>query len=207
MPRIEQIEWAGRIIAAVWLCWVVVWVIAGLKTKAVVHRESVASRSTYILLLLISVLLLLAARRSPVGVALRGLGPAGAWLYVRFIRLYIGAVWIGAPLVLVGVLIAIWARVHLGGNWSGMITLKQHHELVRTGPYRFVRHPIYTGMLLAVAGTALAIGQLRGALAFALTLYALWRKSRTEERLMTDTFGETYRRYCREVRALIPYLL
>jgi len=202
-----MIIWSGRIILLCWLAWAVIWFVAGLRTKPVLRRERVAARAVHISLLVISALLLLAARRNHLGVALRELGPVGAWLYSRFIPLRIGAVWLGAPLVLMGVLIAVWARFYLGGNWSGTITLKQHHELIRSGPYRCVRHPIYSGMLLAVAGTALAIGQLRGVLAFALTLFALWRKSRLEERLMIETFGEAYQRYRREVKALIPGLL
>jgi protein-S-isoprenylcysteine O-methyltransferase Ste14 len=69
-----------------------------------------------------------------------------------------------------------------------------------------VRHPIYTGLLLAVAGTACAIGQMRGILALALTFFGLWYKSRIEERLMVETFGDAYRRYRETVKALIPYV-
>jgi protein-S-isoprenylcysteine O-methyltransferase Ste14 len=94
----------------------------------------------------------------------------------------------------------------LAGNWSGSVTLKQDHELIRTGPYRFVRHPIYTGALIAVLGTAFAIGQLRGLLAFALTFFAFRYKSQIEERLMIENFGDAYRSYRSSVKALIPFI-
>jgi len=200
-----QIVWAGWSIGAIWLLWLLVWLVTSLKTKPVVRRESLGSRLTYLVLLVTSMALLLLAKRSHLGAALVA-EPATSWLYVRFIRLYLGLVWIGAPLVLAGTLFAIWARLHLGGNWSGSVTLKEDHELVRSGPYRYVRHPIYTGLLLAVAGTACAIGQVRGLVAFALSLVALWYKSRIEERLMIETFGDAYRGYRAAVKGLIPFV-
>ena len=99
-------------------------------------------------------------------------GPPLSWLFARFIPFYPGVVWIGAPLVLAGTLFAFWARFRLAGNWSSGVVLKQDHELIRSGPYRFVRHPIYTGALLAVAGTACAIGQWRGILGLLLSFTA-----------------------------------
>ena len=104
-------------------------------------------------------------------------------------------------------LFAIWARNVLGRNWSGIVTLKQDHELIRTGPYRYVRHPIYTGLLIAFAGSAIARGEWRGLLALAIAFVALWRKLKLEEQWMIETFGDAYRRYRDEVRALIPFVL
>jgi protein-S-isoprenylcysteine O-methyltransferase Ste14 len=201
----RQIVWAAWGITVIWVLWVAVWIIASLKTKPVVRRESAVSRVSYIVLLFASMILLLLGKRTHLGAAL-ATGPATAWLYARFIRLYPGVVWIGAPLVLAGTLFAIWARLHLGGNWSGSVTLKQDHELVRSGPYRYVRHPIYTGLLLAVAGTACAIGQMRGLVALVLTLVGLGYKSRIEERLMIEAFGDAYRGYRAAVKGLIPFL-
>jgi len=63
--------------------------------------------------------------------------------------------WSGAALVAIGLIFAGWARAHLAGNWSGTVTLKQDHSLTRSGPYRLARHPIYTGLLLAILGSAL----------------------------------------------------
>jgi protein-S-isoprenylcysteine O-methyltransferase Ste14 len=114
---------------------------------------------------------------------------------------------IGFVLSVAGVALAIWARVLLGTNWSGMVTLKEDHELIRRGPYVYVRHPIYSGMLLALLGTAIWFGRWEGFVGFGIAFVTFLIKSRTEERFMVDHFGDQYRRYRSEVRALIPGLL
>ena len=106
-----------------------------------------------------------------------------------------------------GLLFTIWARLYLGRNWSGVVTLKKDHELVRGGPYRFVRHPIYSGLLLAIAGSAVVRGEWRGVLALIIAFVALWRKLRLEERWLGEAFGEQYAAYRAEVAALIPFVL
>jgi protein-S-isoprenylcysteine O-methyltransferase Ste14 len=95
----------------------------------------------------------------------------------------------------------------LRANWSATVTVKQQHELIRSGPYAIVRHPIYSGILLAFIGSALARGQWRGVLALAIVIVALWRKMRLEERWMSETFGDEYQRYRARTAALIPFLL
>ncbi len=107
--------------------------------------------------------------------------------------------------MLAGLALAVWARVHLGGNWSGSVTVKEAHELIRSGPYAYVRHPIYTGLIAAVLGTALAADTVRAALGFAIIAAALLRKLRTEGGFMRETFPGEYARYCAEVPALIPF--
>jgi protein-S-isoprenylcysteine O-methyltransferase Ste14 len=97
--------------------------------------------------------------------------------------------------------------LHLGRNWSGAVTIKDGHELVTSGPYALVRHPIYTGLLLAFLGSAVALGDWRGALAFALAAGALWRKLRLEERWMREQFGDAYQAYSQRVAALVPFVL
>ncbi len=106
-----------------------------------------------------------------------------------------------------GVAFAIWARRTLGRNWSGNPTIKEGHELVTRGPYRFVRHPIYTGMLLAAAGTALGHGQVLDLVLLLVALVVVWLKSRVEERLMLRQFPQEYASYRRRTNALIPFLL
>ena len=101
----------------------------------------------------------------------------------------------------------MWARVHLGRNWSGIVTVKEGHELITGGPYAIVRHPIYTGLLLAFIGSALARGEWRGVLAVAVVLAALWRKLGLEERWMREQFGSAYQAYSQRVAALVPFLL
>jgi protein-S-isoprenylcysteine O-methyltransferase Ste14 len=113
----------------------------------------------------------------------------------------------GLAVTLLGAVFAIWARVTLGRNWSSVPQVKEQHELVVKGPYRIVRHPIYTGLILAAAGTALA--QNRGIWLFmvVLILASYWLKIRVEERLMMETFPEEYPEYRRRVKALIPGIL
>jgi protein-S-isoprenylcysteine O-methyltransferase Ste14 len=115
--------------------------------------------------------------------------------------------WVGAALTAAGLLFTVWARVHLGTNWSGTVTLKRGHELITSGPYAFVRHPIYTGLLLAFLGSALARDEWRGVLALALVALALWRKLRNEERWMREQFGDAYSAYSKRVAALVPRVL
>lgn len=202
--RYELLRWAGRSIRALWLLWILIWIIAAVRAKPIAQRQSIGSRVLDRVLILASVILLLLGKRTRPGKSLLAAAP---WLYDRFVRLYPGVVLIGAPLVLIGLGIAVWARFYLGRNWSGTVTFKQDHELIVSGPYRYVRHPIYSGILLAVAGTACAIGQWRGALAVVLIFIAFWYRSRLEERLLNEHFGDAYRRYRAHVKALIPYLL
>ncbi len=109
--------------------------------------------------------------------------------------------------MLAGFAITIWARLALAGNWSATVTLKQDHELISRGPYRLVRHPIYSGLLLAAFGTALPREDLRAVVALALILLAILRKAAIEEVKLSQHFGDAYRDYRRRTKALIPYLL
>jgi protein-S-isoprenylcysteine O-methyltransferase Ste14 len=113
----------------------------------------------------------------------------------------------GAALTIAGLLFAVWAREHLGRNWSHSVTIKQGHELITTGPYTAVRHPIYTGILIGFLGMAIAISQVRGFIAFALMFLGFWVKLRLEEQWMRTQFGESYATYSQKTAALVPYLL
>lgn len=113
--------------------------------------------------------------------------------------------WTGAAVMLGGLGFAVWARIHLGRYWSGAITLKEGHRLIRTGPYRLVRNPIYTGILSGVAGMAIALGKVSGLVALIVLLIVYSWKIRREERLLAPEFGDEYAAYCREVPALVPF--
>ena len=112
--------------------------------------------------------------------------------------------WIGAVVSVLGISFAIWARVYLGSNWSSSVTIKRDHELITSGPYGLVRHPIYTGLLTGFLGTAIAIAQVRSLVAFAFFFAMLWFKLRLEERWMRLQFGEVYEQYAQRVPALVP---
>jgi len=182
------------LIPGLWCLWLAYWTISARGNKAVVRRESLVSRLLHLGPLAIAALLL-SARSLP-----------GGWLCGRFVPQGQMTSLAGLLIVVIGLGFTVWARVHLGRNWSGTVTLKADHELVRSGPYSIVRHPIYTGLLLGFLGSAVALGEWRGLLATALVFAGFWRKLRLEERWMREVFGPQYERYQAEVPALIPGL-
>ena len=115
--------------------------------------------------------------------------------------------WLGAAVTIAGLLFAVWAREHLGSNWSRSVTIKQGHELITTGPYAVVLHPIYTGILISFLGMAIAISQVRGFIVSVLIFLAFRIKLCMEEQWMRSQFGEAYATYARQTAALVPYLL
>jgi protein-S-isoprenylcysteine O-methyltransferase Ste14 len=184
----------ANLIGALWLAWAVYWFVSARNAKDNRRVESAASRAGHILPLIIGAALLWLPR-------FRGV------LSERFVPDTPATFFIGVAVLVFGLAFSIWARRTLGRNWSGVVTVKQDHELVRSGPYRFVRHPIYTGLLIAFVGTAIARGEWRGIVAILIVFAALWRKLKVEERFMIETFGDAYLRYRAEVRALIPFVL
>ncbi|MGA3398485.1 MAG: isoprenylcysteine carboxylmethyltransferase family protein [Acetobacteraceae bacterium] len=184
------------LIPAIWSAWGLYWCIAALTAKPVRRRESMASRLSHYIPLLLAILLLVSPRF------------AGTMLDARFLPWSALLFWTGTAVLLAGLFFSVAARRHLGGNWSGSVTLKQGHTLTRSGPYRFVRHPIYTGLLLAIFGSGvIALGEWRGLLALALVTAACLRKVQIEERFLLEQFGDAYARYRQEVAALVPGVL
>ena len=114
--------------------------------------------------------------------------------------------WIGVLLTALGVGISVWARLSLGANWSGMVTLKKGHELVRKGLYRWIRHPIYTGILLGFVGTALIKGHVRGWVGLAILWTSFYFKARREERFLRQEFGEGFEEHARQTGMFLPRL-
>jgi protein-S-isoprenylcysteine O-methyltransferase Ste14 len=113
-------------------------------------------------------------------------------------------IFLGIAVECVGIAFAIWAREHLGKIWSSRVTLKKDHRLIQSGPYRIVRHPIYTGALFALGGLAVATGLASVLICVAGMVVDWWIKLRQEERLLIEHFGDEYREYQRKVPALIP---
>jgi len=113
---------------------------------------------------------------------------------------------VGSVLTIIGFLFALWARFYLGSSWDAFISLRLDHKLVRTGPYAIVRHPIYAGFILALAGSVLNFGHLRSFVAATMVTLAWIYKSGIEESFMLDHFGMEYGRYCRNVKRLIPMI-
>jgi protein-S-isoprenylcysteine O-methyltransferase Ste14 len=113
----------------------------------------------------------------------------------------------GLALTVAGLGLAVWARLALGGNWSGRITFKENHQLVLHGPYARVRHPIYSALLLMFLGSALAVGTLGALVGLPLLFVGVWLKLRQEDELMSRHFPHEYASYRSRVSALIPGIL
>ena len=183
------------IIRACWIAFVAVWLVAAVSTKRTVYRESRAQRLRYWVLLVIAYLLLVYGRQLPSPLNLRVIPHAAP------------IAWAGALLCMAGLAVALWARVILGRNWSGVVTLKEGHELVEHGPYRFVRHPIYTGILTMFFATALVQGHVAGFAGVLLMFASFWIKLGREEKLMLQQFPERYAAYQHRAKRIIPFVL
>jgi protein-S-isoprenylcysteine O-methyltransferase Ste14 len=112
----------------------------------------------------------------------------------------------GTLLFACGIALAVWARVHLGRNWGMPMTQRAEPELVTSGPYRFVRHPIYTGLLTAMLGTAL-VNNLLGLIVVAALVVFFYYSGTVEERNLVATFPKAYPEYKNRTKMLIPFLL
>ena len=185
----------GSAIGWVWMAMGAVWVVGLFFTKRTVRQQPVG------------------ARMFQLGVGILGFGLLSkecydwfpySWLYVTFAPHTATILNVSLLLTALGCGFAIWARVTLGANWSGRVTVKQDHELVTRGPYSLTRHPIYTGILLALVGTALAVGQWRGVIAIVVIAIAFVLKISQEERMMMQTFPAAYPEYRQRVKALVP---
>jgi protein-S-isoprenylcysteine O-methyltransferase Ste14 len=186
--------YAYWVIAGLWLLWAAYWMASARRTKQSAQAEATPSRLTH-LALLTAAFALLALPAFEIGFLQWRLLPSRLIAFVT-----------GVVLEALGLGFAVWARVHLGQYWSSIIDIKPEHQLISSGPYAFVRHPIYTGLVLAFLGTALAEDEISGLLALALVVIAYTRKIWIEERWLVRHLGEEYSAYQRKVRRLIPFL-
>jgi protein-S-isoprenylcysteine O-methyltransferase Ste14 len=182
-------------IVACWIVFVVFWAVTALRTKRTVERQDMSSRLEHSLPIFAGAWLVLKGTSDP--------GPLGDRVLPHDVPFLLVAL----AVTVGGLVLALWARVTLGRNWSGIVTFKQDHELVRHGPYGHVRHPIYSAILMMVLGSALAFGTLGALIGLPLVLLGIWLKLRQEEALMTEHFPAEYSAYRSEVSALIPRLL
>ena len=184
--------WPTELIAGIWVVWFVFWRFAARGAKPDEQKESIGSRLSYLVPMLV-VIALVMWQDWP------------GWLGAQLLDGGWTEYWISVSILAFGLFFAVWARKTLGDNWSGRITVKSGHELIRSGPYRWIRHPIYTGGLLGLIGTALASGKVSGFLGVLLAVGALVYKLRIEERVMSAQFGDQYREYRRASWALVPF--
>jgi protein-S-isoprenylcysteine O-methyltransferase Ste14 len=185
---------SNHIIIACWIIFLVWWAVSALRLKAVAERQSWLSSLAHKLVLTAGGLLFW-FQKFPPPLNVR-LTPHGDFAQA------------GAAVVCVaGLLVTLWARWTLAGNWSSNVTYKQGHELVRAGPYRFARHPIYTGILLMFLGTAADLGRLSAWLGLLLVGLGFWIKLKHEEALLLRHFPKDYPTYQKQVKALVPFVL
>jgi protein-S-isoprenylcysteine O-methyltransferase Ste14 len=176
-----------------WLVFTLVWVIGATTSKRTTQREPIRNRIVHGGLLALAFLLLFQSSH---------------WgrLDVRFVPKTEAVRLCGLILTALGLAFAIWARLAIGRNWSGIVTIKEDHQLIRQGPYRLVRHPIYFGILVAMLGTAIGYGRVACLVGVPVAFLAFWKKTRLEERFMIAQFGAQYIQYQREVKGFVPGL-
>ena len=182
-----------ELVLVLWAAWLLYWAFSAANAKTTQRRESLASRLSYFLPLLLGAWLTFAPR-------LRW-----GWLTMPLLPEAPARYLLALALVALGLGFSVWARAHLGRNWSAAVTLKHGHELICSGPYAYVRHPIYSGLLVAFLGNAIESGAPCALLGLAIVLISFVRKLRMEETLMRATFPAQYPRYSAEVPALLPF--
>lgn len=184
--------WRYWLILAVWGTLEIYWGVSARGVKRAASKEPLATRIPVVIGLLLGFTLLLAP------------GWYGAFFGQRFLPDEDPLYFIGLTVLVFGVYWAFWARHTLGSNWSGRVTIKEDHELITGGPYRFVRHPIYTGVLFSYAGTTLALGRVGNLFAIAIMVGVLSHKIRLEEKVLDQHFGSKYTDYRKTTKTLIP---
>lgn len=179
----------------IWIVFGCFWLLAAFAQKRSVRRQSAGSRVLQLAIIALAVAPFYSDR-----VQLGFLGE-------NFVRTVTPIQNFGILLLLIGLGFAVWARFVLGTNWSGTVTVKENHVLITRGPYAYVRHPIYTGILVGLLGTAFVGGTYASLFAVAMAALSLWLKLRIEERFMRETFGDQYTTYSKRVKALVPYVI
>jgi protein-S-isoprenylcysteine O-methyltransferase Ste14 len=184
----------GLAVIALWIGWFLSWMAAAGWQKTTIKRVAAGAEIRYRLVLIIGGLLL----------AIPAHGYEGP---LRLYRVTWAEAWICVALIALGIVFAWWARIHLGPLWSGSVTRKEDHRVVDSGPYGIVRHPIYTGLLLAVLATAAIKGTIAGFAGAVIIILGLWMKARVEEQWLREELGaEAYDAYRRRVPMLVPFV-
>ena len=183
---------AFQISSKIWFVWCIVWLLMAAWSKPSKRREFPWQRLEHVIPLVIGFLLIYNHRF--------------AWNFLagRIIPQNDAVTIMGLLLTLGGLMFAVWARIALGANWSGTVTIKSGHNLIRRGPYRWIRHPIYTGILISFVGTILLQGEVRAFLGFVFVLLALYRKAIREERFLSEEFGEGFAEHAKQTGMFLP---
>jgi len=190
-PRLTA-EHAFPIAGRCWAAWAILWAAMAFFSKSNKRRESPGQRLQHVIPAMLGFLLLF---REGVGSPwfTRAIFPDDPVLML-----------VCVALTMLGLLFSVWARLALGSNWSGTVTIKANHQLIRRGPYRFIRHPIYTGMLTALLTTAITQRLVSGVLGFAVVYFALYRKALREESFLSQEFGDAFAEHQRHTGMFLP---
>ena len=188
------VAWPTRLLSLIWLAWVLSWVVASFWSGRT--KSFVPTRDSWIyrLPILIGAILLSPWTAGAVGASqLYDPGNAGTYLL--------------AVVVVFGISFTWWARIHLGRFWSNAITHKEDHRIVDTGPYGVVRHPIYTGLIIAILATGFAVATWTAILGALFISFGEWQKARMEEGFLSVQLGrDAYTLYSRRVPMIVPFL-
>jgi len=187
-----SVDQASRMASGLWEVLMVVWVVLWFGMKRAKKLETPLEMAQHALPVVLGFWLLF--------------GNGWKALETKFPPETPGVLWAGLTLTALGVGTSIWARLSLGANWSGVVTLKKEHELVRKGLYRWIRHPIYTGILIGFIGTAMVKGHLRGWLGFAIVWLSFYLKARREENFLRQEFGDGFEEHARQTGMFLPRL-
>jgi protein-S-isoprenylcysteine O-methyltransferase Ste14 len=186
--------WPSGLLALIWIGWLVSWLAASFWVARAKSRVMTADSLAYRVPIFAGAVLLTPwVAQTLAAQPLWNVGNRGTYLL--------------ALVILAGCLLAWWARIHLGLLWSSAITRKEEHRVIETGPYRFVRHPIYAGLIAAILATGVAVGTLTALVGAALIVFGLCIKARMEEQFLSIELGaDAYTTYRRRVPMLVPLL-
>jgi len=187
-------SWQYWSVVAAWIVWEIYWGYSARGVKRAATKEPFFSRLPVLLALLMGIVCMLVPQWISPYLARPFLPQGGIFFYL------------GYAVLVAGLSLGIWARRVLGRNWSGRVTIKEEHELVTSGPYRWVRHPIYSGALLINIGSAIALGWIGALVAVVLFTGVFVRKIHLEERMLSGHFGDKYAEYRKHTSTLIPFL-
>jgi protein-S-isoprenylcysteine O-methyltransferase Ste14 len=182
------------IIDGAWAVFVVYWIVAARTQSKTRKKEPGVERLIHVLWLALAYFLL-ADGDLPIGPLNNQFLPHRLWIAS-----------LGTALVVAGIGFAIWARRHLGKNWSAEVTIREEHKLIRTGPYRYIRHPIYTGLLTAVLGTAIVVSEYRALVSLAIFVIGWTLKAKKEEGFLSLEFGPAFEEHKRLTGFFLPPL-
>jgi protein-S-isoprenylcysteine O-methyltransferase Ste14 len=186
--------WPTQLLAIIWITWLVSWVVASFWSGRTQKQVMTWDSQAYRIPILVGGILF-----TPWTAQLLGESPL--WHFGNT------GIYVLCALTLAGISFTWWARIHLGRFWSNSITRKEGHQVIDTGPYGLVRHPIYTGLIAGMLATGIAVGTVTAMLGAVLISLGMWRKARMEEGFLTNELGaDAYGSYCRRIPMLVPFL-